>query len=168
MTISTSTGHVHAGRSGGASKVQLTEERYLRLLTYLREDEGCLIWTGSVDTRGYGRYLHKRVHRLYWEYHNGAIPPGTEMAHSCNRKLCVRHVRPKTHKENLQEYSGKALKQMCKRNLHEMTPENVYAAPSRPANRRCRECNKIDQRLLYWRKAGLSEEEAVARSGLEP
>lgn len=127
----------------------MNEKQYARLLSHLVEQDGCLVWTGFIDTRGYGRYLHKRVHRLYWEYHNGPIPEGTELAHEppCTNKLCVRHVCPKTHVENMQEYSGKTLQQFCKRG-HELTEDNIYVRPG-TTFRRCRKCNRYEQTDAY-------------------
>lgn len=132
------------------SSPTLTNEQYENLLKSTKWVGRCLIWTGFVDTRGYGRYLHKRVHRLYYEYHYGVIPEGTELAHSCNVKLCLVHVRPKTHKENMTEYSGKTPMQYCSAG-HALTEDNVYVQPRRPANRKCIICRNAKQRDRYWR-----------------
>lgn len=141
----------------------LTEEQYRRsLLPHLEELDGCLIWTGFVHPRGYGVVLQQRAHKAYWEYHNGLVPEGLELAHSCNNKLCVRHVRPKTHLDNLQEYSGKTLLEQCGRG-HDMTEDNVYWEPGKN-RRKCRKCNKFLNRKAYWKKKGFSDAEAEDRA----
>lgn len=73
----------------------------------------CLIWTGSVMSRGYGnmsvRGQNLLVHRYAWERANGPIPEGMEVDHRyhCDR-LCVevKHLRVTTHQKNLQNLSG--------------------------------------------------------------
>jgi len=61
-----------------------------------KSDE-CWIWTGSVGTRGYGQiseYINGKVkchraHRLSFQIHNGDIPHGAYVCHSCDTPLCV-------------------------------------------------------------------------------
>lgn len=67
--------------------------------------DGCLLWTGTTYSDGYGMYLQKRVHILFYLYMNGfdSNPEGLELAHKCHKKLCLICVRPKTRAENAQE-----------------------------------------------------------------
>src|SRR4051794_5313978 len=92
-------------RNRGRRKILTQEQMDRSILPHLEERDGCLIWTGFVHKRGYGFALHLKVHIAYWEFYNGPVPDGLELAHSCNVKLCVRHVRPKTHAENIAEYT---------------------------------------------------------------
>jgi hypothetical protein len=76
----------------------MTEKQYAHLVAGLQEVDGCLLWTRGKYKSGYGAYLHKKVHN------NGPVPKGKELAHSCPHKHCVRHVEPKTHYDNMQDY----------------------------------------------------------------
>jgi hypothetical protein len=108
-------------------------------------DTPCLIWQGPTN-KGYGFFQHRRAHIVYWQHKNKQfVPKGKELAHECNTKLCVLHVRPLTHQENLREYSGKEPQRFCKDN-HEMTPENTYIQPGRPSNRVCKKCRAKRER----------------------
>lgn len=54
---------------------------------------GCLLWTGAVDTSGYGiigvnRRLQK-THRLAYEISVGPIPDGLQVLHKCDTRTCV-------------------------------------------------------------------------------
>lgn len=69
----------------------------------------CWEWQGTVHRakgRGYGTlsYDHKiyRAHRLSWEIHNGPIPNGLFVCHTCDRRDCVNisHLWLGTHEDN--------------------------------------------------------------------
>jgi hypothetical protein len=69
----------------------------------------CWVWTASKTSNGYGEMRgadQKKVgaHRLSFELHNGPIPEGLEVHHTCRRRDCVNpgHLRVMTHAENLQ------------------------------------------------------------------
>jgi len=73
-----------AGFAGTAS------ERLSRNL--VRQPNGCLEWTGSRQSRGYG---HLRVNgklilapRLAWSLVNGPITDGLRVCHRCDNPLC--------------------------------------------------------------------------------
>jgi len=69
----------------------------------------CLEWTGSVSGSGYGqiKVFGKMVgcHRLSYELHNGAIPIGFEVIHSCDNPICINpdHLSIGTHLENIND-----------------------------------------------------------------
>jgi len=80
---------------------------------------GCWLWTASVDTHGYG---HMRIgsrsdgsrrmvtaSRVSWEAHNGVIPDGICVCHTCDIRKCVnpKHLFLATHKENMLDMSTK-------------------------------------------------------------
>ena len=75
-------------------------------------DPGCLIWTGSLDGRGYGQLsVNGRVvkaHRWAWEREHGPIPDGLYVDHACWEPSCVNadHLRLATPQENQQNRSG--------------------------------------------------------------
>ena len=72
-------------------------------------DTGCWLWQGAKYRNGYGwiKAFGKVVsaHRLSYELHNGEIPDGMEVMHSCDVRHCVNpdHLRVGTHQENMAE-----------------------------------------------------------------
>lgn len=56
--------------------------------------DGCWEWIGGCFTRGYGCFSSGRrtrqSHRVSWMIHNGAIPDGMFVCHSCDNPKCVR------------------------------------------------------------------------------
>ncbi|HVM20783.1 MAG TPA: HNH endonuclease signature motif containing protein [Egibacteraceae bacterium] len=69
----------------------------------------CLLWTGAVGSRGYGKFSVRRgelwqAHRWLWVAEVGPIPGETpELDHLCRVRICVRtrHLEPVTRAENL-------------------------------------------------------------------
>ncbi len=77
----------------------------------------CWIWTGSLVSGGYGmlkRYQQDSIlaHRFSFQLHNGPIPDGMIVRHSCSRPSCVNpsHLQLGTHEENMRDLtrSGRA------------------------------------------------------------
>lgn len=68
--------------------------------------DGCLVWTGSKVSHGYGIILIEgkatSVHRVAYREYNGDIPQGMSIDHICGTKLCIRpeHLRLATTKQN--------------------------------------------------------------------
>jgi hypothetical protein len=66
----------------------------------VRRSDGCWIWTGALDTKGYGRFVTGRkrdhsqrlvaAHRLAFLRSKGPIPPDTLICHRCDTPACVR------------------------------------------------------------------------------
>lgn len=69
-------------------------------------EAGCWIWVRGTDKCGYGKtYVNGRhvgAHRASYEAHNGPVPAGLEVLHSCDTPSCCNpsHLRVGTHKEN--------------------------------------------------------------------
>jgi hypothetical protein len=70
---------------------------------------GCVDWTLSTRTDGYGQILvdgrHTGVHRVAYELTGKVIPPGLLILHSCDRPICINpaHLRVGTHAENTED-----------------------------------------------------------------
>jgi DNA-binding XRE family transcriptional regulator len=66
-----------------------------RLLSKVRMDgdSGCWNWTASKFGVGYGQFKlngkMRLAHRVSWELHNGAIPDGMHVCHTCDNRACI-------------------------------------------------------------------------------
>ena len=75
-------------------------------------DTGCWLWTGGLDTYGYGQVKHagrvRLVHRLVWTLLRGEPPADTEFDHLCRVRNCANptHLDPVTHRENVLRGEG--------------------------------------------------------------
>jgi hypothetical protein len=73
---------------------------------------GCINWTGSSHSGGYGKLYTtdgiKYAHRYSWERVNGEIPEGMHIDHVCRNRKCVNveHLRLATNKQNHENLSG--------------------------------------------------------------
>ena len=67
---------------------------YERFWGKVNKTDGCWIWTGGVNPRGYGKLkVNGRwvlAHRLSWELKVGPIPDGLFACHQCDNPPCVR------------------------------------------------------------------------------
>ena len=73
-------------------KVTPLTERFWK---YVQKTDSCWVWTGAKAHGGYGvlsisrKQGIVRAHRLSWEIHNGPIPEGMDMCHTCDNPSCV-------------------------------------------------------------------------------
>lgn len=72
----------------------------------IRLPHGCWIWTGRLDSHGYGQYQFKgttwRAHRFSYLLTYGRIPDQKMVCHKCNHPRCVNpfHLYTGTAKDN--------------------------------------------------------------------
>lgn len=110
----------------------------------------CLLWTGALDTSGYGRIWHDgrvhRVHRIAWEIEYGPIPPGLELDHRCAVRACWNpdHTEPVDHRTNILRSSNHvallAAQTHCIRR-HRLAGDTVRIRPN--GTRQCIPCTRI-------------------------
>jgi len=69
------------------------EERFWR---QVQLGGNCWVFTGKISPDGYGVFYSKkngqvtwRAHRFSWMIHNGAIPDGMHVCHTCDNPWCV-------------------------------------------------------------------------------
>ena len=116
-------------------------------------NSGCWLWTGAVNTNGYGFvFWHGRfnvyAHRVSYAIHIGD-PGRLCVCHRCDTPLCVNpdHLFLGTVADNnadkiLKGRQGRGPRVThCKRG-HEMTGDNVYISPD-GGKRFCRQCNRV-------------------------
>lgn len=122
-------------------------------------DTPCVLWTGSTDRDGYGRFWadgrHTPAHRWAYEQDRGPIPAGLDLDHLCAVRRCVAvdHLDPVDHRTNVLRSTGpsavNARRTRCV-NGHDLTdPANVHVSypPSHPHGmRKCRACARTRAR----------------------
>lgn len=71
--------------------------------------DGCHLFVGRTNEDGYARVgmCGKLVflHRVMWERHNGPVPTGKEICHTCDVRSCVNpdHLFAASHLENIRD-----------------------------------------------------------------
>lgn len=118
---------------------------YLAARIIPEPNSGCWLWTGALQSAGYGHFKngdhYKLAHRASYEEHRGAIPFGMVLDHLCRTPSCCNpdHLEAVTQAENLRRYTRTITK--C-RHGHELTPENIYRRPDK-GTRGCRTCRRL-------------------------
>lgn len=105
-------------------------------------EDACWLWTGAVDTRGYGNMncygRTKRSHRIAWELAHGPIPPGvghhgTVVMHTCDNRICCNpaHLKLGDHSANMADMREKGRRKQINagqaNGRAKLTPEQVHA-----------------------------------------
>lgn len=80
-----------------------------RIMSHVVKKDGHWIWSAKGRTGLFKEYGGTRLngkmmssHRAVWILHKGPIPPGVDLLHQCDVKLCCNpnHLRLGTHTEN--------------------------------------------------------------------
>ena len=76
----------------------MAKSAYERVVERIVVDEatGCWLWQGAVSSNGYGainvkvggRWVTTTTHKVVYEHHNGPVPKGKMLLHSCDTQPC--------------------------------------------------------------------------------
>jgi hypothetical protein len=61
----------------------------LPTMYHVESTTNCWTWIGGLDKGGYARLGGKLVHRLFYLWSKGQIPPGKQLDHLCRNRACV-------------------------------------------------------------------------------
>lgn len=114
-----------------------------KLFSKIIKDNTSECWEFKIrHTNGYGQIHHSGkcllAHRVSWQIHNGEIPEGMFVCHTCDNPPCVNpdHLFLGTHSDNMIDMYVKGRGAKRKRNAsskckngHDRIPENLYTRP---------------------------------------
>ena len=118
-----------------------------RMYATVTTPDGCVEWSGTRYSSGYGRITegrkkHYYVHRWAYEYFIGPIPEGMVIDHICRNRACCNpsHLEVVTSGENTRRgFPYRERKTHCIRG-HEYTAENTHLNSA--GFRECKICLK--------------------------
>lgn len=122
----------------------------------------CIIWTGSVTSRGYGSFsIHSTsflAHRMAWEDVHGPIPDGMTIDHLCRVRNCINvsHLEMVTRAENIRRARPLLVRGECWKGHPIRSEDDINTRPS--GHRECRECYRM--RLAKYAEKRRIEREA--------
>lgn len=87
------------------------EQDLVRFNKYIKKINGCWLWTGAKDIKGYGIFFYKKksqfAHRVSLLLHEKVkeLQQGLQVCHSCTNKNCVNpeHLREDTQLSNSED-----------------------------------------------------------------
>lgn len=98
----------HLELSKRPSNVSAYEWILQKCVQHMEND--CLLYTGLLTSKGYVHVVsddgsQKFGHVIIYEFHNGKIPVGKEIGHTCHTRNCLNigHLRAVTHAENIRD-----------------------------------------------------------------
>lgn len=137
------------GSIKGTCSAYYAETRPARFWSWVRKTEGCWIWQGSKNNKGYGLFsvACKRTlaHRYAFTLIVGEIPPSKHLDHLCRQPLCVnpRHLEVVSHRENVLRGLSPAANNARKTHCHKGHPFSKKNGLNRSDGKRwCKICER--------------------------
>ena len=121
----------------------------------VRDESGCVLWTGYRDPAGYGRIRvageSRLAHRVAYETFVGPIAAELTLDHLCRVRACVNpaHLDPCTLEENKRRGESPAMVNARKTHCahgHPYDEENTHVTAA--GFRQCRACNRLRQQQI--------------------
>lgn len=86
-------------------KIRRGMSQYERVMDNVATAGGCLEFMGARRPAGYGVVDNRGAHVIVWEHHNGPVPAGMLVRHTCDNPPCVDidHLLVGTMKDNRQD-----------------------------------------------------------------
>ncbi len=92
----------------------------LKTLKFIKIVDCEICYSHYHDRGGYVRWQGRGLHRVIWMLHNGSIPKGMEIRHTCDNPPCVNpnHLLIGTPKDNTQDSINKNRRAIQKGESH--------------------------------------------------
>lgn len=130
----------------------------------------CIVWTGALNSRGYGCYAVDGVshlaHRLAYIDAHGPIPDGLQIDHLCCNKRCVNpeHLEPVTNRENVRRARALRVGTFCANGHLIEAADDIYRNPR--GRQECRACRREHSQRGNGKRA-LARAEVRQSAGLD-
>lgn len=143
--------------------VQRAGEKILRRVSYRPGD--CWIWTGAVNTDGYGvaeigsiasgGRVSVAPHRVVYRWLTGPVPTGLELDHLCREPRCVnpQHLEPVTTRVNILRSTGPAAKNAAMPTCRKCGSEFTVGSAGKRYCRACHLRRSSDRQRRMWEAA---------------